>query len=336
MEQEAGMWLLLRFLLCLLIFSGCSTATETVDPGQGVVFVSNRGGGALLRFDEATKLSGDVLPKTFVRGALTRLSQPGALTYEADARRLYVPNGGDNSILVFDNVRDSSENVPPTRILFGLGTQLNRPVGVLRDAAHDLLYVANAGTNSVLVYENASTIEGGTAPVRTLVGSTTRISGISSIWLDVDNDRLWVVDPIASSLLVFNQASALNGNVPPNRIISGSNTRMQSPQSILIVGKRVFVACTGAIVRFDDGDAISGNVAPTAVVTGGTTTLSRPQQMVLRSDNDEMYVIDPGASALLVFSSFSSANGAPAPLRRLQGSLTNFVDPVGLVLDLSP
>jgi DNA-binding beta-propeller fold protein YncE len=196
--------------------------------------------------------------------------------------------------------------------------------------------VANAGTNSVLVYANASALQGGVAPVRTLAGSDTKIGGISHLWLDTQNDRLWVVDPITNSLLVFNSASALNGNIPPARIITGSNTRLQAPQSILLVGRRLYVACTGSILRFEDADALTGNIAPTAVLGGLTTGLSRPQQMALRADKDELYVADAGAGALFVFANASTANGAVVSLRRIQGPLTNFLDITGLVLDFSP
>lgn len=323
------------WLLLVLLLVGCSTTQEEEEQGQGVLFVSNRGASNLARFDEATTVNGDVLPQRLIRGNLTRLLQPGALTYEAASRRMYVPNGGDSSILVFDNVREASENVPPTRILFGLGTQLSRPVHVQLDPARDLLYVANGGTSSVTVYANASTIQGGVAPVRTLAGSSTQIGAISFLWLDIENDRLWVADPVSSSLLVFNQISTLNGNVPPTRVISGSNTRLASPQALLLVGKRLYVACTSAILRFEDADAITGNVAPTASITGPATILSRPQQMALRADKDELYVADSGASAVLVFSNASTANGGPPPIRRIFGTLPGFTDVVGLVLDFS-
>lgn len=322
-------------LLTLLVLVGCATTQEEDEVGQGVLLISNRGASNLARFEEATKLAGDLVPRAFLRGQLTRLSQPGLLTYLPNERRLFVPNGGDHSILVFDNVRSIQENVPPTRILFGPGTQLSRPVHVQLDAGRDLLYVANAGTSSIQVYANASTIQGGVAPVRVLSGSDTKIGAISSIWLDVEQDRLWVADPIGNQLLVFHQASVFNGNVPPNRIISGGNTRLQAPQSMLLLGKRMFVANTGSILRFEDADALQGNLAPTAVLSGTGTALVRPQQMVLRSDKDELFVVD-AAGAVLVFANASTANGTPLPLRRIQGSLTGLVDPVGLVLDLNP
>lgn len=313
---------------------GCTTGEERVK-GLGHLYVSNRAGANLERFAEATTVAGDVLPEATVRGNLTRLSQPGFLTYHPQPKRMYVPNGGDNSILVFDNFPNDAENVPPTRIVSGPGTQLSRPVQVELDTTNDLLYVANAGNNSILVFANASTIQGGVAPSRILSGANTRIGAISAIHLDTAQDRLWVADPVAGALLVFNGASGLNGNVPPVRVIQGANTQLASPQFMLFQSRRLYVSCTNALVRFEDSDSINGNVAPTAVVSGLATALSRPQQLALRLPEEELYVMDAGASAVLVFAHPSSASGAPTPLRKLLGPRTGFSDAVGLILDLT-
>ena len=321
-------------LVCASLFSGCSTE-EADEEGTGVLLVSNRGAATIARFERASKAEGAILPQTYLRGSNTRLAQPGQLSYDSGTRRLIVPNGGDNSILFFEDVLNASESVPPRRFLTGIGTQLNRPVGVHHDSAHDQLYVANAGSNSVLIFGNASTIEGATAPLRSLSGSATKISSISAIVLEPTTDRLWVADPVANALLVFNNASTLNGNVPPNRYILGTNTKLLAPQSLLFINKQLFVGCTSAILRFDASDSIDGNVAPTAVIQGSATLLSRPQQMVLRPDKEELFVVDAGAAAVLVYENPTTINGGPSPLRRIQGAQTGFADPVGLALDFT-
>lgn len=321
-------------MVCAGLFLGCSTE-ESVDEGRGELLVANRGASSIARFLRASTAEGAILPQTTIRGSNTRLSQPGQLSYDSTSKRLIVPNGGDNSILFFEDVLNQAESVPPKRFLSGIGTQLNRPVGVHLDSAHNELYVANAGSNNVLVFGNASSIEGATAPLRTLSGSATRISGVSAIVLDSGTDRLWVADPIANALLVFNNASTLNGNIPPNRYILGTNTKLQAPQSLLFINKQLFVGCTSSILRFDDSDSIDGNIAPTATIQGASTLLSRPQQMALRPDKDELFVVDSGAAAVLVFETPSTVNGGPAPLRKIQGSQTGFMDPAGLVLDFT-
>jgi DNA-binding beta-propeller fold protein YncE len=327
-------WAIVGLLGVCSLLSGCTTE-ETTTEGTGILLVANRGAGNIAQFRRASTAEGAILPQTYIRGSNTRLSQPGQLSYDATTKRLIVPNGGDNSILFFDDVLNQAEGVPPTRSISGVGTQLNRPVGVILDSGHDELYVANGGTNNVIVFSNASTIEGGTAPLRTLGGSSTRISSISAIWLDSSTDRLWVADPVANSLLVFNGASTINGNVPPNRVVLGTNTRLTSPQSLLFINKQLFVGCTSSILRFDQSDSIDGNIAPTAVIEGTATLLSRPQQMAFRPDKEELFVADTGASAVFVYENPTSINGGPAPLRRIQGSQTGFADPAGLVLDFS-
>jgi len=327
-------WVIAGMVCACLLVTGCSTSDEEVE-GTGVMLVSNRGAATIAHFRRATTADGAILPQVYLRGANTRLAQPGQLTYDPTLHRLIVPNGGDNSILFFDDVLNSAEGVPPKRFLTGIGTQLNRPVSVVLDSAHDELYVANGGSNSVVMFSNASTIDGATAPLRTLSGSATKIAGISAIWLDTGTDRLWVADPVSGALLVFNNASTINGNVPPNRYIIGSNTRLISPQSMLFINKQLFVGCTSSILRFDNSDTLDGNVVPTTTIEGSTTLLSRPQQMVLRPDKDELYVVDAGAAAVLVFEKPETFSGAPPPLRRIQGAQTGFADPVGLVLDLN-
>ncbi len=321
-------------LVCASLFLGCSTE-ETEEEGTGEMLVSNRGAATIAHFKRASRAEGAILPQVYIRGSNTRLAQPGQLSYDAASKRLIVPNGGDNSILFFEDPVNAAESVPPRRFLTGIGTQLNRPVAVQYDSGRDQLYVANGGSSSVVIFGNASTIEGGTAPLRTLSGAATRISGISVVLLDTTTDRLWVADPVANALLVFNNASTLSGNVPPNRYIVGTNTKLQSPQSMLFINKQLFVGCTNSILRFDASDSIDGNIAPTAVIQGQATLLSRPQQMVLRPDKEELYVVDSGAAAVLVYENPTTINGGPSPLRRIQGSQTGFMDPVGIVLDFS-
>jgi DNA-binding beta-propeller fold protein YncE len=322
-------WLIGMALLML----GCSTQSDR-QQGLGRIYLSNRGAASIARFEGATRLQGELQPKATLRGALTRINQPGRLFFQREPRRLFVPSGADNSVLIFDNVHIAAENVPPTRFLSGIGTQLNRPIQVVPDTSRDLLYVANAGSNSVLIFSNAATLQGAVAPVRQLSGGLTRISSISAIHLDIENDRLWVVDPVANSLLVYPGASTLNGNVPPARVISGSNTQLNAPQYLLFQGNRLWISNTGSLLRFDEGVNASGNQAPSAVVSGQITSLVRPQQMALDADNNELYVVDSGAAGVLVFSNPATIIGNVPPRRRLQGNLTGLVDPIGLILDL--
>lgn len=323
-------------VLCLASLFACTTVDEdSEDDGKGTIMVSLRASSSLARFRRATTANGNVVPKNYVRGGLTRLSQPVLLTFEDLQERLYVPNSGDNSVLFFDNIREAVENQPPTRFLQGAGTQLNRPVQVKLDRGRDLLYVANAGSNAVLVFNAPDALSANVAPVRTLSGGNTRLQGISSIELDTSNDRLWVADSTANAVFVWENASSLNGNVPPGREIRGGNTRLLSPQYLLLDDSRLFVACSESILRFENAGNAVGNIAPTAVVTGANTNLNRPQQMQMDTEENVLYVADAGTSAILVFDSARTATGAPVPVRKILGANTTLSDVTGLILDLA-
>lgn len=322
-------------LLALLLVAGCGNEERDDLEGKGRIWISNQGSSVITRFDGATALASEVVPTRQIRGDLTRLAQPGLLTYDSVEDRLYVPSTGSNAILIFDNFRQAEENIPPRRILQGLNTQLDRPVQVHLDKERDLLYVANSGSGSITVFPSASSVDGAVAPLRVLRGPDTRLTNLSSFEIDLARDQLWVSSLSNNAILIFDQASSLNGNVPPVRQLSGNNTRLQAPQYLLRHQDNLWVACSGALLRFRGLDGLAGDIAPEAVLTGQATGLSRPRQFLFHPENDDLYVIDSATQALLVFPEATTANGGPPPVRRLQGALTGLSEPIGLILDLS-
>jgi hypothetical protein len=308
--------------------STCGQGDSSSDSGSGsgIIFVAN--GSSLLRFSSASTIQGNVLPAATVRGSLTRLNGTALLTYDSGSDRLYVPNGGDSSILLFDHASQSSENIAPTRWIVGTNSRLSSPLQVAVDKDRGFIYVAN-GDSTVLVFSIAQINQGDLAPVRTLSGATTRFSSISSIAVDTTSDRLMVANAGTNSVLFFDNASGLNGSPAPQRELIGSNTRLAGPKFLLLRNNRLFVAQAGGWLRFEGAAALAGDIAPAAVVSG----LGSPTQLELRSENDELYVLD-GAS-VLVFTSASTANGSPLAVRTLTGANTSISGATGLSLSLS-
>ena len=320
-------------VLAAALLQGCADEKNKDQEGSGRIYVSNSG--SLARFNSATTLQGDVVPTSYVRGSLTRLAYPGYLFYDSGNDRMYVPNGGDSSVLVFDTFSKAQENTPPTRFLSGVGTALSQPVQVQVDSTRDLLYVANAGNNSISVFSGATSLQGNVAPQRVLGGSSTQITGLTAFHVETDKDRLWVCDGASASILVYDSASTLNGNVPPTRFLRGGNTRLVNPQFLLFQGTRLYVSCSGSLLRFEGTDTLTGDVAPAALISGGDSALVQPRQLALNADKDELYVADGQGNAVWVFGSISSANGSPPPTRRLTGGNTGFSGLTGLILDLT-
>jgi DNA-binding beta-propeller fold protein YncE len=135
----------------------------------------------------------------------------------------------NSAILVFDNASTMNGNVAPGRTISGSNTTLKGPFGAWLDSSSNRLYVANVEDNSILVFNNANTVNGNVAPDRTISGSNTTLSAPEGIWLDLTTNQLYVANGNNKSILVFNNASTVNGNVTPDRTVIGPNTTLNTP-----------------------------------------------------------------------------------------------------------
>jgi len=133
------------------------------DTTRNLLYVSN-GNNQILVFSNAASVTGNVVPA----GTIAGLSSPGGIYVDVMTDRLYVANTGANAIVVFNNASTANGSPTPDRSLSGGGTQLNQPRDVFVDTGTDRLYVANFGSNSILVFNNASTVNNSAAPNRTL------------------------------------------------------------------------------------------------------------------------------------------------------------------------
>jgi hypothetical protein len=163
-------------------------------------------------------------------------------------------------------------------------------------ASTDLLYVGNAGNDSITVYRHDAA--GNTAPLRVISGWKTRISSPGQLSEDA-RGNLYVANGRVSAqsatpgILVF--ARGASGNVAPIRKVAGSSTGLHNVGALTVdktTGK-IFVVdnklvggygCTSSLVRFAPN--ANGNVAPLARSQGG---LAPTEQ--LASDSTGRYVI---------------------------------------------
>ncbi|MBC7863985.1 MAG: T9SS type A sorting domain-containing protein [Bacteroidia bacterium] len=136
------------------------------------------------------------------------------------------------SIAVFDNGSSMNGATSPTRHIFGSNTGLTQPHGCWLDESRDILYVANTFGGNILVFDNASTIDGNVAPNRTISYST--MGKPVYIFCDEANDRIFVTcmnmgapPGVLPKVVVYNNASTLSGtSQTPSVTIQGSNTRL--------------------------------------------------------------------------------------------------------------
>jgi hypothetical protein len=315
-------------VILALALSGCE-----VSPGRNTV---SSGGGStgsslgqlyvatpnsILHFRNGESASGDLAPQSIISGANTQLSAPRHLFMDAPDDRLYVPNQGNSSILVFDAISTLNGNAAPTRVIAGDVTELVAPLDVALDPGNNLLYVADGA--SVLVFSSASTITGNAPPVRTInMGFA-----IGGLGLDAKNNQLWVSDPGNNTVDRLDGASLQNGPAVIGANIVGADTGLAQPRSLVVDSEnRLLVGNSGTppgVTIYANASSAAGDVLPAANISGSNTTLQSPGQIASSTSvaSGEVFVLDTLKASILVFTNFST-NGNVAPARVIGGAAT--------------
>ncbi len=202
--------------------------------------------------------------------------------------------------------------------------------------AQGLLHVADSG-GQLYRFENVSTVDGNTASTTPVQGALTRLVSPRFITIDSTNDRLFVADPGANAILIFDAASTLEANAPPARVLSGAATELNGPTQVIFdsVNDELFVCNSGAsnILSFTSASTLDGEVAPDRRLGGGNSGLANPRGLFYDSGNNRMVVAN--GTSILFFDNFRGQNGDPFPVRTLSGSNTRLTNAVYPLLDSS-
>jgi 6-phosphogluconolactonase (cycloisomerase 2 family) len=106
-------------------------------------------------------------------------------------------------------------DVAPLRTISGPKTQLNWPAHMHIDEAAGLLYIANDGGDSVLVFK--ATDNGDVAPTRVIKGPRTGIKNPTGVFVDNKNNEI-VIANMGNHMATVYPLDA-NGDVAPKRVI---------------------------------------------------------------------------------------------------------------------
>jgi hypothetical protein len=299
---------------------------------------------AILRFSGASGVNGNATPSATITGSNTKLGCPHFGFLDVPNDRLYVGDFCANAVLVFDNISTLNGNVAPSRALQGNLTTFDGSHSVAVDTARDILYVSNAGNSAavpsyganpdaILVFNNASSVNGNVAPNRMIKGALTNLTFPHGVMIDSVNDRLYVANlgrgGHGYAVLAFDHASSSTqtGNIAPTRNLSGAATQLTEPIFVQIDNANNLIVDTrtgNSINVFANADTVNGNTAPTRVISGANTTLDNAHQISYNSNVDELYLADPFSASVLMFPNFSAAAGNLAPARIVTGSNTGF------------
>lgn len=191
------------------------------------------------------------------------------------------------------------------------------------------LYVA---TNSGIVrFNNALAATGNITPAATITGATTTLSAPQHLLVDPTGDRLFVANAGASSILVFESASTINGNIAPTRTISGSATLLSAPHDLAIdpFNNLLYVADGTQVLVFQSASTVTGNIPPVHNIGMGFTVGA----MALDVTNNRLYVADTSGNTIDRLEGASLQNGAAVVAASIAGPNTGLAHPAGLALD---
>ncbi|MGC2696167.1 MAG: hypothetical protein WA738_10280 [Candidatus Angelobacter sp.] len=252
---------------------------------------------------------------------------PGA----TPAGKLYVSNGGANSIVRFDQALTASGNIVPGATISGAATTLTAPAYITLDVAADRLFVANNGDLSVLIFDNISTKNGNVAPSRTIFGAATLLSAPTDVALDSSRNLLYVADD--TQVEVFASASTASGNIAPARSLSVGFTI--GAVFIDSTNDRMFLAdpAGNAITVYDSASTLAtGPITASRTIQGAATHLAMPSG--IQVDGLGRLVISNTASAsMTIYPNAAGANGNIAPAAEIVGSNTGFSSPDQIILN---
>ena len=188
----------------------------------------------------------DEKPLRWIRGDRTQMETPHGIAIDAKNRLLFVNHWGQSvsfdgseegsgccrnqrvpygnpgtgkfnpsSITVYS--LDAEGNVDPLRVIKGDRTLLNWPANMAVDQETGDLYVANDVGHSVLVFSGMRYINGNVPPTRAIKGDRTNLLYPTGVFVDRQNQELWVSNLGNGSANVYRLNA--NGNVSPIRII---------------------------------------------------------------------------------------------------------------------
>jgi hypothetical protein len=244
------------------------------DTANDRLYVANQGGSSILIFDNASTLTGNVSPPRVISGNATNLVAPIDVALDSTNNLLYVADG--TSILVFSGASTINGNTPPVRNI-NMGVSIG---GLLLDATNNQLYVSDPGDVVVDRLDGASGqdvvgIVGGA-----IAGADTKLAQPRGLALDAAGRLIVGNSGTPTSITIYPNASVATGDVIPAATITGSTTRLLSPQQLAlnrnVSNGELYVAdpLTAGILIFINMSTANGNVAPARTIIGSNTGLT--------------------------------------------------------------
>jgi len=187
---------------------------------------------ALLVFDNASTKSGVFNADRQITGFPDFIR---GMALDVGADRLFLASHRPDAIYVFDNISTKNGTMAALvnrTVTAAPNTQLLGPQGLCLDVARQKLYVTCILGNTLQAYANAATMNGPTAPVQTLFGSTAGLNFPGGVQVDFGSNELYVANfnnGPGGDIRIWSNADTVTGDVAPTRRLFGPNTGFESP-----------------------------------------------------------------------------------------------------------
>jgi len=213
--------------------------------------------------------------------------------------------------------------------MLALGCGSKRPPGGNGGNGAGQLYVATPG--SIFRFSNALAATGSVLPAATISGGTTGLSAPQRLLVDTAADRLFVANQGGGSVLIFDNASTVTGNVAANRTIFGGATTLVAPFDLALdtANNLLYVADGTSIMVFAGASTISGNTPPVRSISMGFSITG----ILLTTASNQLFVANSAGQAVVRLDGASSQNGAAVVAASITGVSTSLAHPSGLAVD---
>jgi DNA-binding beta-propeller fold protein YncE len=255
--------------------TGIDGPGELIVTDGGLLIVPNFLDDSISVFDSALTRTGNAAPRNTARG----IGVPATLAYDAATDQLYVGAPAGPTVPVYAAVSTTGFSGAATPVRTISSTALSSARGLLLfDGA---LYVADRASESILVFNAASSANGSLVPDRTIRGNPA-FSGIQDLVVDAAG-RLFVVNSFAGRVDIFADPRALNGAVAPSGSfrISGGKTLAAIAIDSGGVGY-IADSAANAIYMVDGVAAQNGLISASRTIKGPSTSLNLPSSVVVR------------------------------------------------------
>lgn len=202
-----------------------------VDTTNDVLYVSNINGNSITVYNGATIINGNVAPSREVTGLN---NTPFGIAIDMTRDLLYCSLSNTNTIAVWIDASTVNGPTPPVRNIVGPATELSTPDGIFCDSNNNRIYIANQSNDTITVFSNAASADGNIPPLHAITGAATLLASPRDVFVDTNNGFLYVANYGSNSICEYHNAGTANGNLAPNRNITGANTTLNGPTGIFV------------------------------------------------------------------------------------------------------